>query len=88
VETVARALRQGQTNQGDRAGPWRVPQYRSPGAAVGRDIVFVRNEGFSRGRSWAGGRRTLDKLLAGNAGKTAREQLTLICFFEELRGRG
>src|ERR1051326_3733399 len=30
----------------------------------------------------------LDDLLAGNAVKPAREQLTLIRFFEELRGRG
>src|SRR4051812_43535959 len=30
----------------------------------------------------------LDGLLAGNAGKSAREQLTLIRIFEELRGRG
>ena len=29
----------------------------------------------------------LDGLLAGNAGKAAREQLTLIRIFEELRGR-
>ena len=30
----------------------------------------------------------LDGLLAGNAAKPAREQLTLIRIFEELRGRG
>ena len=30
----------------------------------------------------------LDDLLAGNAAKSAREQLTLIRIFEELRGRG
>jgi transposase len=30
----------------------------------------------------------LDELLAGNAAKSAREQLTLIRLFEELRGRG
>src|SRR6201996_8589162 len=30
----------------------------------------------------------LDKLLASNAAKAAREQLTLIRLFEELRGRG
>src|SRR4029434_3032318 len=30
----------------------------------------------------------LDGLLAANAGKSAREQLTLIRIFEELRGRG
>src|SRR5450432_644437 len=30
----------------------------------------------------------LDGLLSGNAGKSAREQLTLIRIFEELRGRG
>src|ERR1700738_2468738 len=30
----------------------------------------------------------LDELLAGNASKAAREQLTLIRLFEELRGRG
>ena len=30
----------------------------------------------------------LDELLAGNAAKSAREQLTLIRIFEELRGRG
>src|SRR5271169_4038023 len=30
----------------------------------------------------------LDELLAGNAAKAAREQLTLIRIFEELRGRG
>ena len=30
----------------------------------------------------------LDELLAGNASKAAREQLTLIRIFEELRGRG
>ena len=30
----------------------------------------------------------LDGLLAANAGKAAREQLTLIRIFEELRGRG
>jgi hypothetical protein len=30
----------------------------------------------------------LDRLLAGNAAKSAREQLTLIRIFEELRGRG
>jgi predicted transcriptional regulator len=30
----------------------------------------------------------LDGLLAGNAAKAAREQLTLIRIFEELRGRG
>ena len=30
----------------------------------------------------------LDELLAGNASKPAREQLTLIRLFEELRGRG
>src|SRR6202451_395241 len=30
----------------------------------------------------------LDELLAGNAAKPAREQLTLIRIFEELRGRG
>src|SRR2546425_2965064 len=30
----------------------------------------------------------LDELLAGNASKSAREQLTLIRIFEELRGRG
>ncbi len=30
----------------------------------------------------------LDELLAGNATKPAREQLTLIRIFEELRGRG
>ena len=30
----------------------------------------------------------LDGLLAGNAAKSAREQLTLIRIFEELRGRG
>jgi len=30
----------------------------------------------------------LDELLAGNAAKSVREQLTLIRIFEELRGRG
>src|SRR6476659_2747518 len=30
----------------------------------------------------------LEELLAGNAAKSAREQLTLIRLFEELRGRG
>ena len=30
----------------------------------------------------------LDELLTGNAAKAAREQLTLIRLFEELRGRG
>jgi transposase len=30
----------------------------------------------------------LDRMLAGNAAKSAREQLTLIRIFEELRGRG
>jgi transposase len=30
----------------------------------------------------------LDELLTGNAAKAAREQLTLIRIFEELRGRG
>ena len=30
----------------------------------------------------------LDELLSGNAAKPAREQLTLIRIFEELRGRG
>src|ERR1700757_2559183 len=30
----------------------------------------------------------LDALLTGNAAKPGREQLTLICIFEELRGRG
>ena len=34
---------------------------------------------------WAG---ELDELLSGNAGKSAREQLTLIRAFEELRGPG
>src|SRR3974390_361064 len=32
--------------------------------------------------------RELEELLAGNAAKPAREQLTLIRIFEELRGRG
>src|SRR4030095_13075109 len=32
--------------------------------------------------------KELDKLGAGNAAKPAREQLTLIRLFEELRGRG
>jgi hypothetical protein len=31
---------------------------------------------------------TLDELLLGNEGKPARERLTLIRVFEELRGRG
>src|SRR5262245_7527844 len=34
---------------------------------------------------WTAG---LDELLSGNAAKPAREQLTLIRIFEELRGRG
>jgi transposase len=34
------------------------------------------------------GSSELDGLLAGNAAKAAREQLTLIRIFEELRGRG
>src|SRR5215472_14395609 len=33
-------------------------------------------------------RDTLDQLLEGNAAKSAREQLTLIRIYEELRGRG
>jgi transposase len=39
----------------------------------------------SRDRSWADGQRNL---LTSNAAKAAREQLTLIRVFEELRGRG
>ena len=42
----------------------------------------------SRDRSWADGQQELDELLASNAAKAAREQLTLIRIFEELRGRG
>lgn len=34
------------------------------------------------------GRGQLDELLASNTAKAAREQLTLIRIFEELRGRG
>jgi len=42
----------------------------------------------SRGRSWDDGQQELDGTVAGNAGKSAREQLTLIRIFEELRERG
>jgi transposase len=45
------------------------------------------NETFSPDRS-SGDGQELDALLAGNAAKPAREQLTLIRIFEELRGRG
>jgi hypothetical protein len=36
-------------------------------------------------RSWGWWLDDLDRLLAGNEAKTARERLTLICMFEELR---
>ena len=42
----------------------------------------------ARLRGWDDGRQELDGLLAGNAAKVTREQLTLIRIFEELRGRG
>ena len=42
----------------------------------------------SRGRSFGRWTSELDELLASNAAKAAREQLTLIRIFEELRGRG
>ena len=42
----------------------------------------------SRGRSSGRWTAELDELLASNAAKAAREQLTLIRMFEELRGRG
>ena len=41
----------------------------------------------SRGRSWGGG-PWISRSCCGNAGKAAREQLTLVRVFEELRRRG
>jgi hypothetical protein len=58
-----------------------------PDAEVCRDLVRyerVFQPPPKLGR-WAA---ELDGLLAGNAAKAAREQLTLIRIFEELRGRG
>jgi transposase len=48
-------------------------------------IGRIRREHFIKGKKWT---EELDALLAGNAAKPAREQLTLIRIFEELRGRG
>jgi hypothetical protein len=68
----ARALHQGQDDQGDCAGATSLEYERDvqPRPKLGR---------------WT---EELDALLAGNAAKPAREQLTLIRIFEELRGRG
>ena len=42
----------------------------------------------SRGRSWDDGQQNSTDCWKRNAAKSAREQLTLIRIFEELRGRG
>jgi len=42
----------------------------------------------SRGRSWGGGRTSSRRKLAANEAKGARERLTLVRIFEELRERG
>src|SRR6185437_783479 len=83
----ARALHQGQDDQGDRPRPEGVAEHGPEGAEVGRDLVRVRAGGAAAAKAgqWAS---ELDGLLAANAAKSAREQLTLIRIFEELRGRG
>lgn len=84
----ARALHQGQDDQGDRPRPEGVAEHGPEGAEVGRETSFeyerVVQPRPKLGR-WAA---ELDGLLAANAAKSAREQLTLIRIFEELRGRG
>ena len=92
VETIGRIRRehfvQGQVDQGDRPRPEGLAQHGSQGPAVGRDVVFLRACRCSRARSSGDGRRELDRLLAANAEAPARERLTLIRIFEELRALG
>jgi hypothetical protein len=90
VETVARIRREhfvkGKTIK-EIARDLKVPEHGPQGAAIGGDLVRVRAGGPApaeagamdgRPRAAAGGQRA----------KPAREQLTLIRIFEELRGRG
>src|SRR5713226_3735660 len=83
----AGAFPQGEDHQGDRAGPEGVPEHGPQGAAVGGDIGRIRKLGSAPADAGPVG-GGLDDLLAGNATKPAREQLTLIRIFEELHGRG
>jgi transposase len=78
----ARAFSQRQNDQGDRAGLEGVPQYGPQGALFEYERTIQPRPKLGR---WTSAR---DELLASNAAKAAREQLTLIRIFEELRGRG
>src|SRR6516165_5568578 len=84
---TARALHQGQDDQGDRARPEGVAEHgpkvlRSGETSFEYERLVQPRPKLGR---WAS---ELDELLTANTGKSAREQLTLIRIFEELRGRG
>src|SRR6266542_5657392 len=82
----AGAFPQGEDHQGDRAGLEGVPEHGPQGAAVGTSFEYERSvQPRPKLGRWA---VDLEALLAGNATKPAREQLTLIRLFEELHGRG
>jgi hypothetical protein len=83
----AGAFRQGQDDQGDRQGPEDFQEH-------GRKILRSETTSFSYDRevqprpkleNWGA---ELDRLLTTNADKPARERLTLIRIFEELRRLG
>jgi hypothetical protein len=71
----------------DRAGTARVAEYRAEDPADGRDGLQLRARAAADAadRALAG---QLEQFLSSNANKPARERLTLIRIFEELRGLG
>jgi hypothetical protein len=83
----ARALRQGRDDPGNCTGPQDIPEYGPQSVAIGETSFEYERNVQPRPKL---GRWTaeLDELLEGNAAKAAREQLTLIRIFEELRERG
>ena len=87
-EDPAGVFRSGQDDQGDLPRAEGVAEGGAQGAAVGGDGVPATSARSSRCRGSGRGRTTLDRLLAANEAKPARERLTLIRIFEELRGLG
>ena len=63
-----------------------VAQHGAQGPAIGRDVALTTNVKSSRRPKLGRWTDELDRLLADNETKAAREQLTLIRLFEELRG--
>ena len=83
----AGAFCQRQVDQGDRSRAEGVAEHGAQGAAIGRDVFGVRAVGAAAAEAGAW-HDDLDRMLLANEGKPARERLTLIRVFEELRGLG